>query len=239
LDYRIKGHYNIDDLEYFYTNKTTILEINPETEEPFMVDSWHIKRGMLTDGEGHVIYHIGKCDSERYCVCWYVGGREDCIDESNGRVIKQLNNGRMIPLDIYKSNFDSFSAFGINESEDLDWTDDVVSEINFEPQEGSWVVTNTGQHYPWNPDMWDYFDIPGVNKCLTGEGPAGLNMDTKCVDDLYDRGILIHPQEDDICFVDKKIWTKNTGFSKEPVYHCVNQENGGHFLIGSSGLKRI
>jgi hypothetical protein len=128
----------------------------------------------------------------------------------------------------------------LNESEDLDWTNDIVdSNSNFEPQGGEWVVVDTGQHYPWNPDMWQYFEIPGFNECLEGETSYGMvNANRECIDDLYARGILVHPRRDDICYVNKKVWTKVTTFSKKlPVYHCIRKSDGGHFLVTSKGVE--
>ena len=128
----------------------------------------------------------------------------------------------------------------LNESEDLDWTNDIVdSNSNFEPQDGEWIVVDTGQHYPWNPDMWQYFEIPGFNECLEGETSYGMiNANRECIDDLYARGILVHPRRDDICYVNKKVWTKVTTFSKKlPVYHCIRKSDGGHFLVTSKGVE--
>lgn len=128
----------------------------------------------------------------------------------------------------------------LNESEDLDWTNDIVdSNSNFEPQDGEWIVVDTGQHYPWNPDMWQYFEIPGFNECFEGETSYGMiNANRECIDDLYARGILVHPRRDDICYVNKKVWTKVTTFSKKlPVYHCIRKSDGGHFLVASKGVE--
>jgi len=131
----------------------------------------------------------------------------------------------------------------INESEDdFEWVNDITPPSNVD--QNLWVVTNRDHYYPQNGPLWGYFNIPGVDKCFSGDiDRHGDNIyDEDCLENLYTNGTLIIPERGDECYSDIKVWEKDTYFSKHsvlPIRHMIRVKDGGHFVITNKGVKPI
>lgn len=113
------NRYTEEDLEFFYKNKTLFYEINPKTGVPFPADEFHIEEGIPYDDIG-THYWVGKT-GDYYDICWDNKKRlegYDCMEKGPDGLIRNLNSGRLIPVDFYNPKISSHDLFdSLNESE--------------------------------------------------------------------------------------------------------------------------
>lgn len=121
---------------------------------------------------------------------------------------KDLNNLDIVDYDETSSLFDS-----LNESDEPEWFEDVISSFDIN---SSWVVKSTGCHYSTNGILDEFFKIK--------------------------RHHLIRPREGDVCrmlgvYHPKKGESWGAGYKN--IYHLSRLEDGGSFFMGEDCLKPI
>jgi len=107
-----KDRYTLEDLEFFYKNKTPFYEISPRNGVPFPLDKWHKQRNMKGDEIGYHSF-VGM-KRGYYDICWDEAGKVTCLGQGPNELIKNLNSGRLIPVEIYNSNYNPFDYLNEN-----------------------------------------------------------------------------------------------------------------------------
>lgn len=117
----MKTEYTIKDLETFHRAGTKFYEVTQYSKNDKLTDIGDpvISSDIINDGMGN-LYHVGFRDY-KYCACYNeafdVRPLEICIEGENS-LLKWLNQGRLVPVDVYKSGkfFDVDFFDSLNES---------------------------------------------------------------------------------------------------------------------------